>query len=186
MVLFSDKNDRYYNNRIQPPLLLGSVNAHTMMKVSKNGEAFFFVNDFAGKPLEGVELNVAVNEFASQESAYTPNNQRNIIQHSPLEKPVYSKSILLGKTNKDGILKTQLKGKIDDYFGKTFDNRYEFEDMGKYPSFFVTAKNTDTLSFVSSQWNGGIAPWNFGYTVNSWYGGNASLNGDNLSVNQWI
>jgi hypothetical protein len=44
---------------------------------------------------------------------------------------------------------------------KTFENQYEFEEMGKYTSFFVTGKNGESLSYVSSQWNGGIAPWNF-------------------------
>lgn len=128
-------------------------------------------------------MSVNINEFSSREVTYTATG-RNITEKSPFEKNIYSKKILLGKTDKNGILRTNLKGKVDDYFLKTFENQYEFEEAGKYTSFFVTGKNTKFLSFVSSQWNGGIAPWNFGYKVNSWYD-SANTNGDQLSVNQW-
>ncbi len=46
-VFFDDKEDRYFNGRVQPPLLFGSINAHITMKIGQNGEAFFFVNDFS-------------------------------------------------------------------------------------------------------------------------------------------
>lgn len=73
---------------------------------------------------------------------------------------------------------------MDDSFAKTFLNSYEFDESGKYNSFFVTGKNAGSISYVSSQWNGGIAPWNFGYKVNSWYDA-TGLNTDNLNINLW-
>jgi hypothetical protein len=85
---------------MQPPILAGTINAHTTMKVSQNGEAFFFVNDFSGKPVEGMEMSVAVNDFSSQEAAYA-NGNRTVTMHSPLDRNVYSKQIILVKTNKD-------------------------------------------------------------------------------------
>lgn len=184
VVVFSDQADRYYNNRVQSPVLLWSVSAHTTMKISQNGEAFFFVNDFSGKPVEGMDLSVAVNEFVSKNTTYA-NGNRTVTQISPLTNTVYWKQITLWKTNKDGILKINLRGKIENVYNKTFENSYEFDEMGKYDSFFVTGKKWDVLTFVSSQWNGGIAPSNFWYTVNSWYGNSYSLNGDNLSTYQW-
>jgi hypothetical protein len=177
MVLFTDIQDRDYNKRIQPPLLFGMINAHTTMKVSQNGEAFFFVNDFAGNPIENIEMSVNVNEFHSKETTHT-NEGNTITQHSPLDTSVYSKAIPLGKTNKEGILKTNIKGKIDDYFGKTFDDRYEFDESGIYSSFFITGSGNNTLSYVSSKWNSGITPWNFGYSVNNWFDSSINLNGE--------
>ncbi len=100
MVVFQNKEDRNSYGRTQSPLLLGSINAHTTMKVGQDGEVFFFVNDFTGKPIEGMEMTVSVNEFSSKETTYG-NNGRTEKQKSPLEKPVYSKSIVLGKTDKD-------------------------------------------------------------------------------------
>ena len=189
VVIFSDKNDRYYNGRMQAPLLLGSINAHTTMKVSKNGQAFFFVNDFAGKPLENIEMSVNVNTFSSRDTNYD-NGTATVTEHSPFDKSVYSKSIVLWKTDKNGILQTNLKGKIDDYFTKTFDNSYDFDQVGKYDSFFVTGQNADTLTYISSQWNSGIAPWNFGYTTGNWYDSSStndttpSWDSADLTVNQ--
>ena len=100
MVTFASKDDRYFNDRTQPPLLLGSVNAHTTMKVSQNGEAFFFVNDFTGNPVADMEVSVNVNDYSSHTTTYE-NGIRKIVPNPNLDVPVYSKSIVLGKTNKD-------------------------------------------------------------------------------------
>lgn len=58
------------------------------MKISQNGEGFFFVNDFSGKPVEGMELSVAVNQFVSKNTAYA-NGNRTVTQISPLTNTVY-------------------------------------------------------------------------------------------------
>ena len=60
---------------------------------------------------------------------------------------------------------------IKDYFEKTLDS-WSYSEDGNWNSFFVTASSDTNLSYVSSKWNGGITPWNFGYTLNSgwWYG----------------
>jgi len=50
-VTFSDTSEREYNQRVQEPIFFGIIDSHVTMKVSKNGQAFFFVNDLAGKPL---------------------------------------------------------------------------------------------------------------------------------------
>jgi hypothetical protein len=64
------------------------------MKVSQNGEGFFFVNDFSGKPLGDIEMSVHVNEFSSRESIYTASG-RTVKEKSPFEKNIYSKQIFL-------------------------------------------------------------------------------------------
>jgi len=51
-VTFAESSERLYNERVQEPIFFGIVDSHITMKVSKNGKAFFFVNDLAGKPLE--------------------------------------------------------------------------------------------------------------------------------------
>ena len=47
VVFFSNKEDRYFNEKVQKPMLFWITNAHTTMKVGTNWEAFFFVNDFS-------------------------------------------------------------------------------------------------------------------------------------------
>ncbi|MGB2110519.1 MAG: hypothetical protein ACPHY8_00900 [Patescibacteria group bacterium] len=44
-VTFENPENRYFNKRYQRPLFFGIVDSHITMKVSKNGQAFFFVND---------------------------------------------------------------------------------------------------------------------------------------------
>jgi hypothetical protein len=41
-----DQKLRISNDTIQSPTLFGIVDSHITMKISRNGEAFFFVNDF--------------------------------------------------------------------------------------------------------------------------------------------
>lgn len=183
VAFFSKKEDRYFNEKIQKPMLFWITNAHTTMKVGTNGEAFFFVNDFSGKPVADLEIHANINEFSSRRVTYD-GNWRTEYDNSPLEKPIYSENIFLGKTDKFWILKTSLQWKIQESYQKTFENNYEYDESGIYSSFFITGKNKDHISYVSSQWNGGIAPWNFGYKVNSWYDSNFT-NGDQINLTQW-
>lgn len=77
-----------------------------------------------------------------------------------------------------------MQGKVKDYFEKTLDS-WSYSEDGNWNSFFVTSSSDTNLSYVSSKWNGGITPWNFGYTLNSgwWYGeGNDQ---DALSLDAW-
>jgi hypothetical protein len=153
------------------------------MKISQNGEAFFFVNDFTGNPVGDMQIRAVLNDFVSHSVNYGEGG-RKISLISPLDKKVFSGEVTLGKTDKNGILRTGLKGKINEYFGRTFENSYDFDENGNYPSFFLTGEKTGYKSYVSSTWNSGIAPWNFGYQVNSWYD-NSGLNTDNLTLSQW-
>lgn len=183
-IFFENKEDRYFNGRMQAPLLLGSINSHITMKVGQNGETFFFVNDFAWNPVGDMQITAVLNDYESHSTVYNEQG-RKMSLNSPLDNKVFSGEVTLGKTDKNGILKTELKWKISEFFSRTFENSYEFDENGKYPSFFVTGQKNGYKSYVSSMWNSGIAPWNFGYQVNSWYD-NSGLNTDNLSLSQWI
>jgi uncharacterized protein YfaS (alpha-2-macroglobulin family) len=159
------------------------IDTHITMKIGQNGEAFFFVNDLAGNPASDMQITARVNDFISHTVNYD-GGSRTMRLLSPIGKTVLSEPISLGKTGADGILRVDLRKKIQDAFGRTFENTYEFDENGKYPSFFVTAEKGNSLSYISSVWNSGIAPWNFGYQVNSWYD-SSGVNTDNLTLSQW-
>lgn len=137
VVVFDAKEDRHFNDRTQPPLLLGSINTHITMKVGQNGEAFFLVTDFDGNPVSDMDISTVLGDFSSQSVRYDGNG-RKVDLISPLDKNVFGKNIVLGRTDKNGVLRTQLRGKVDEYFMRTFQNQYEFDETGRYPSFFVT------------------------------------------------
>lgn len=134
------------------------------MKISKNGEAFFFVNDFKGKALAGQKIRVYSNEFQEKETQYTYDASGTTLEtatyFSPLDKNIFTSGALLGETDVNGILKVQLKDKVAAHFQKTLDS-WDYGANGKWDSFFVTASSDTNLSYVSSKWNGGITPWNF-------------------------
>jgi len=45
-VTFENKEDRNVNDNLQFPIFFGIIDSHITMKISKNGEGYFFVNDF--------------------------------------------------------------------------------------------------------------------------------------------
>gem|GEM_PF-597664 len=95
-VTFSDPEDRVFNERVQPPVFFGIIDSHITMKISRNGEAFFFVNDFSGKPLANQNIRVYANEFVAKDTQWNrEKGEYDVTYFSPLEKNVFGTSILL-------------------------------------------------------------------------------------------
>ncbi len=170
-VTFSEKEDRNINNNLQFPVFFGIIDSHITMKVSKNGEWYFFVNDFEWKPLAEQEIRIYVNKFIDHKSKYNrETKQREFTYNSPLEESVLWEQVLLWKTNNEWVLQINLKDKIDWAFAKTFPSEWNYEFNGIHDSFFVTSASENNLTYNHSHWNAWIAPWNFGYTIDSgWY-----------------
>ncbi|MDP2090984.1 MAG: alpha-2-macroglobulin family protein [Candidatus Gracilibacteria bacterium] len=169
-VQFSEEADRQFNGKLSYPTFFGIIDSHIIMKVSKNGEAFFFVNDFGGKPLANQKLTVLVNDFKEQQKVW--NNDKgdfDINYLTVLDKNVFGEQVELGTTNTGGILKVDLKQKVSDAFMRTYSEDWEYDWEGLYKTFFVISSGANNLSYVNSTWNSGIAPWNFGYTVPTGY-----------------
>lgn len=182
---FVNPDDRVTNGRAFEAEFFGIIDSHITMKLSKNGEAFFFVNDLAGKPLADQELRVYVDDFSSFSKKYDREQKKDIKTYtSVIENEVLGKPILLGTTGKDGVLRVNMKEKADTYFQRSFES-YEYDWQGKYNSFFVTSASETNLTYLSSKWNGGIRGWNFGYDVGNgwWYG--ESENMDSIELNRW-
>lgn len=141
------------------PLFFALVDAHISMKLSKNGQALFWVNDFQnGKGIAGLTLTAHQNVFTASQG-YWDNDQSKYIEtfNSPLDAVIYSEPVVLGKTDADGFLSVNLNA--DDYYN-AFQTWY---DDPSYRSLIVTASGSDHMSFVGSKWNSGIADWNFGF-----------------------
>jgi len=184
-VTFAESEERFYNERLQEPLFFGIVDSHITMKVSKNGKAFFFVNDLDGNPLSGQKLRAYINDSPSLERKWNgPERKYDVTYNNPLENSILGEAIALWTTNSEGILEVDLKGKIDGAFEKTFES-WDFDWNGNYNSFFITSASDTHLSYISSKWNWGIAAWNFGYTTwwGWWYGD--SQNMDAIELNRW-
>ncbi|MDD3144972.1 MAG: MG2 domain-containing protein [Candidatus Gracilibacteria bacterium] len=183
VVYFSNPEDTEFNSRVNKPLFFSIVNSHIMMKTSRNGEGFFFVNDFEGKPLGGQKIEVYLNDFGEIEKTY--NNEKNdydIKYNSVIDKDIFSKKIYLGETGEDGILKVNLKDLVSDYFTRTFEDEWEYDWTKIYKSFLVNANGVANQSYLVSTWNSGIAPWNFGYTTN-YYSYDSDKN--NINLDRW-
>ncbi len=182
---FEDEKEREFSKKVQEPIFFGIIDSHITMKISRNGEAFFFVNDFSGKPLSWQHIRVYANEFISKDSQWNSEKQDYVDSYySPLENNIFGKAISLWKTDKNGVLKVNMKDAVDDVFWKTFQS-WNYDWDGNYDSFFITSASDANLSYVSSKWNGWISPWNFGYTTGNywWYG--ESENMDEISLDRW-
>jgi len=152
-VTFKDKEDRYVNNNLQYPIFFGIIDSHITMKISKNGQWFFFVNDFEWKPLSNQEIRIYVNKFQDHKKNWDYKTNKETIKYfSPLDKLVLWKEIYLWKTNEQGILKVNLKWKIDWVFNKTFQS-WDYKYNGINDSFFVTSASKNYLTYNHSQWN---------------------------------
>ena len=186
-VTFAHEKDRQTLNKIQKPLFFGIIDSHITMKVSRNGEWYFFVNDFDGNPLAWQNVRAYVNSYKDFTAKYNrETNKRDITFHSPLDKKVLWNSIVLGKTGKDWVLKVDLNSKVWDAFKKTFWDDWNFEYNGRDESFFITAASDTNLSYNHSHWNSWIAPWNFGYKVShGWYWGRSTDSEEDLSLSKW-
>ncbi|MDD2907509.1 MAG: alpha-2-macroglobulin family protein [Candidatus Gracilibacteria bacterium] len=181
VVYFSDSLDREYNSRVNKPLFFGIVNSHITMKTSRNGEGFFFVNDFDGNPLGGQKIEAYLNDFAEIEKIYNDTkNDFDVKYNSVIDKDIFSKKIYLGETGPDGILKVNLKDLVSDYFIRTFEDNWEYDWTKTYKSFLVNANSTANQSYLVSTWNSGIAPWNFGYTTNYY-----SYDSNSINLDRW-
>lgn len=184
-VTFENQSDREYNNIIQKPIFFWIIDSHITMKISANWEAFFFVNDFNWNPLVNQDIRVYLNDFKSKKHNYNYDKDKDeSIYYSPFEKNVLSKAINLWKTWKDWILKVDLKWKIDDAFSRTFDS-WDYSYNWNLNSLFVTSASKNNLSFVSSKHNGWITPWNFGYSIWSWWYWDRAENADEITLKSW-
>ncbi len=170
LVEFSDPADRQFNWKFNYPTFFWIIDSHITMKVSKNWEAFFFVNDFDGKPLANQKITVLVNDFKEKEKIW--NNDKwdfDVTYLSVLDRNVYGEQVELWTTNTWWILKVDLKQKVSDVFMRTYSEDWDFDWEWLYKTFLVVSTWANNLSYVNSTWNSGIAPWNFWYTVPSWY-----------------
>ena len=162
-ITFENKEDRYVNNNLQYPIFFGIIDSHITMKISKNWKWFFFVNDFKWKPLANQEIRIYLNKFQDHKKNWDYKTNKETIKYfSPLDKLVLWKEIFLWKTNWQWILEVDLKEKVEWAFDKTFQS-WDYDYNGINDSFFVTSASKDYLTYNHSQWNAGIAPWNFGY-----------------------
>jgi len=186
-VTFEDTEQRYFNQRLQEPIFFGIIDSHITMKVSKNGEAFFFVNDFEWKPLAKQNIRAYVNTYKSHESKYNNSSRKyDKIHFSPLETSIFGTWVILWQTWADWVLKVNLKGKIDEVFEKTFSDTWSYEYSGNHNSFFITSASDTHLTYVSSKWNGGIWAWNFGYSMwGGWWYGPRNENADEITLSRW-
>ncbi|MDD3794035.1 MAG: alpha-2-macroglobulin family protein [Candidatus Gracilibacteria bacterium] len=170
MLSFLSESDIEFNSRINKPIFFSIVNSHIIMKVSKSGEGFFFVTDFLGNPLPDQEIGVYLNDFEEIQKNYNRETyDYDITYNSVIEKNVYSEKIILGKTDATGVLKVDLKGKINDYFDRTFEDERSYDWNKMYKSFLVKSTGGIYQSYLVSTWNSGIAPWNFGYKTDYSY-----------------
>ncbi len=176
-VSFADTKDRNLWNSFQYPIFFWIIDSHITMKISRNWEWFFFVNDFAWNPLEWQQIRAYINNFVDHEK--TRNSwswDYDTKYFSPLDKLVLWEAIVLGKTDKNWILKVNLKDKIDNAFEKTFEKPRDYDYSWIYNNFFVTSTSKDYLTYNSSTWNAWIAPWNFGYKIDDYSENSLNLN----------
>lgn len=179
VVYFDNYIDREFNWKIVYPVLFSIINSHITMKLSKEWEWFFFVNDFNWNPLEWQDITVYLNDFKDHDT----NWDRNIWTYwgyvydynSPIDNNIYSTWITLWKTWKDWILKINLEYKIKNSFDRTFWDEFDFEYDWTYRTFLAVSSWNWSLWLVNSSWNSWISPWNFWYTVwNYWWYTDAS------------
>lgn len=172
-VTFQNPENRFFNQRYQQPLLFWIVDSHITMKVSKNGEAFFFVNDFEWTPLANQNIRIAVNDFSGY-NRYWNSAEKTYEKtyNSPLENWVFQKAQYLWVTDENGVLQVNLSDFVSDAYQKTFWEWYYEYSKGKFESFMVTSSSETNLSYVTSRFNAGITPWNFWYSTqeHSYYG----------------
>lgn len=195
-VTFSDKNDRKFNDRINYPIFFGIIDSHITAKISKNSEAFFFVNDFNWKPLAKQNIRLYFNDF--EEINKTRNDEKrdyDITYKSALDNNVFSESINLWTTWADWILKVNLKeiskdpyvsDKLRSTFSKTFESDWSYSWNGLYDTFFITSASDTNLTYLNSTWNSWIAPYNFWYKILSdYYWWEDKPNQDAISLDRW-
>ena len=186
-VTFENSEDREYNSRTQKPIFFGIIDSHITMKLWANKSAFFFVNDFSGKPLANQEIRVYLNNFKSKKSNREYVDWKYVdktIYYSPMDKKVLWEPIYLWKTNSKWILNINLKDKIKDSFERTL-NSWDYSWDWNLNSLFVTSASKTNLSYVSSKHNWWISAWNFGYSVGSWWYGTRSENRDEITLQKW-
>jgi len=178
-VQFVDSSDREFNWRYNYPIFFWIVDSHVTMKISRNWEAFFFVNDFEWKPLAKQNIKLYFNDFKEIKKEYNQNQWGyDIVELSVLDKNIFSEAIYLWLTWDDWILKVNLKELVDDpyikedlrwAFSRTFSSDWEFNWEWLYNTFFITSASDTNLSYVNSTWNAWIAPWNFWYKTSNYY-----------------
>jgi len=195
-VTFEDKNLRNFNNTIQSPLFFGIIDSHLTMKISKNWEWFFFVNDFDWKPLANQNIRAYINDFSAFNVKRDDKLKDNITTYfTVLNKNIFSKEIILWKTDKNWILKVNLDDKIkiktqygeSSPFDLTYEDRWQENSEWKYPSIFITSASDKYLTYNNSRWNAWIAPFNFWYKIqDGWYYGNDNYDQNNeVKINRW-
>lgn len=167
IVFFPDVWDVEYNWKINKPILFGVVNSHIMMKVSKEWQWFFFINDFDWNPVANQEVVVYLNDFEEIETTWNATKRDYDVEYNlPLnDTKVFSWAISLWKTWENGILEVDMKEKVDNFFTRTFSSKWEYNWSWLYNSFFIESFGEWYRSYLTSTWSAWIAPWNFGYTT---------------------
>lgn len=169
---FQDKNLRNFNDTLQYPLFFWVVDSHLTMKISKNGEWFFFVNDFSWKPLANQKIRAYKTDF--QLFKWVRNDKKMSYDKeysSVIKEKILSNPVELWTTDKNWILKVNLNSKFEDAFSMTFEDWWIENNDGRYPSLFVTSTSDSYLTYNSSRWNAWIAPFNFWYKVEDYWWG---------------
>lgn len=169
-VSFQNKDDYEYNWKYNYPIFFGKSNANILMKMAKNGDTTFFVNDLeTWKWLENQEIFAYLNDFIEWSSQYQEGKE--VVNYNfPINWEVLKNVTSLWKTDKDWFLKVNLneKLKIDDSFYRT-DKNYNYTSLEDLKSFFIKSTWENHISYMSSTWNWWIEPWNFGYNWNEEY-----------------
>ncbi len=183
---FSNPDDREYNGKFNYPIFFWIVDSHITMKVSRNGEAFFFVNDFEWNPIWNQKVSLYLNDFKDKEKIWNDKKRDYDTKYmSVLDKNIYSETVELWVTWDDWILKVNLKDKVWDAFLRTFDQPWDYDWEGIYRTFFVKSASDKNLSYINSTWNSWIAPWNFWYTVSNWYWYDTQENQDAIILDRY-
>lgn len=182
-VTFEDKKLRNFNNTIQSPLFFGVIDSHLTMKISKSWQWFFFVNDFDWNPLANQNIRAYINDFQAFKINRDDKLKDNITTYfTVLDKNIFSKEIILWKTDKNWILKFNLDDKIKNAFDLTFEDWWQTDSEWKYSSIFITSASDKYLTYNNSRWNAWIAPFNFWYKSEYYYNNDQD---DKLELNKW-
>ena len=189
-VSFVNKEDLEFNSRLNSPIFFWKADSNILMKISKDGEWFFFVNDLeTGNPLANQEILMYLNDYTEDVSKEPWKTSFNFTT----DWTVFSKWFSLWKTDEKWILKVNIVEKLpteykeykEYIFDRTDENNWLWE--GNYKTFFIKSQWENHISYLTSTWNWWIEPWNFWYSTYYWsedekfsllgWGNSESLNG---------
>lgn len=113
VISFKDPKDIAFDGRINTPILFSVVDSHITMKISKKGKAFFFVTDIAtGKPIANQQITIMKNIGDLYKRTWNEASGSYDVAYYPLSHKVFDDPIVLGNTDKDGILSVDIDNKL--------------------------------------------------------------------------